>query len=234
MRKKALAIAMCLSITPGFVFAGIPTIDVVGNTQRLLGHIEDIASFVEQIEHMKNTLEATRKQFDSLNGVRGMASLLNNPATRQYLPKEASEIYSLSQKSYKGSHGGLSASIQSLKSAAAILNKSDFKNENIGGMVDSNQSALATMQAQAEAAYTAAGKRFEDLQQLVETVDLANDPKAAMDLQNRIQAEQAMLQNENIKLGMMRQLAEVQEKIGNQRKQELSTTVGSPVEFSGY
>lgn len=70
----------------------------------------------------------------------------------------------------------------------------------------------------------------------LDTVDLANDPKAAADLQNRIAAEQTMLQNEQAKLAMLYQLHQTQQQQLKQQQRELAakTGRGTPVHVTGY
>jgi type IV secretion system protein VirB5 len=66
-------------------------------------------------------------------------------------------------------------------------------------------------------------------------VDNASDQKEVLDLQARIQAEQAMLQNETIKLSASQQLAKAQEDIANQQIHELRMTKSAnPTRIAGW
>jgi type IV secretion system protein VirB5 len=53
--------------------------------------------------------------------------------------------------------------------------------------------------------------QFASLQQLISAIPSATDQKGTLDLQARIQAEQAMLQNENTKMTVLHQSLEAQE-----------------------
>lgn len=223
--KQSLAVLAIAAIFAGPAQAQIPVTDAASIAQDVMAHAENIAKWVSQLQEMKNQLDQAKQLYNSLNGARGMASLLNNPAAREYLPADAQQIYSLATTN-GGSFAGLSGSVKTLKQAGAILKSVDMKNTQSAGMVDRAQTQIATMQATAEAAYRQAGERFSQLQTLVESVDAASDPKAAADLQNRIAAEQSMLQNEMLKLSMLRQLQDAQEKQLAQQKRERAATKG--------
>lgn len=224
--KKTIAVMM---IASAFVAStanatGIPVVDIVGNLDRIMNHVEDIAKYAEQIQQLQAQLQQAQQMFQSMNGVRGMAQLLNNPTARQYLPADAQTLYGLASNS--GQYSGLSGSLKAIKQAAQIMKQGDMQNGVAGGILDQRQNLLASLQATAEASFNAAGQRFQQLQQLVDTVDLANDPKAAQDLQNRIQAEQVMMQNETAKLSMMMQLQAIQEKQLEQQGRERTAKMG--------
>lgn len=225
MKQPLVAMMIAVALAASTANAtGIPVVDLEGNIQNLQSHIEDVSKFVEQIAQLKAQLEQAQQMFSSMNGVRGMASLLNNPAARQYLPKDASTLYGLATNG--GQFSGLSGSLNTIKQAGQIMKQNDMQNSTAGGILDQRQNLLAGLQATAEAGYNAAGARFEQLQQLVDKVDVANDPKAAQDLQNRIQAEQVMMQNETAKLTMMMQLQAIQDKKIEQQSRERTAKMG--------
>jgi type IV secretion system protein VirB5 len=175
--------------------------------------------------------------FNAMNGVRGMASLINNPAARQYLPKSSQDIYALATTN-GGQFSGLSGSLKAIKSASQIMKSTDLKNSTSGASVllDKQQNQLATLQATAEASFDAAGQRFDTLQALVDTVDAANDPAAKADLANRINSETTMMQNELTKLNMLAMIHNAQEKQLAQQGRETTAKMGSgqPVYVNGF
>ena len=65
-------------------------------------------------------------------------------------------------------------------------------------------------------------ERIRDIQTLLNKVNDAPDAKDIADLQGRIQAETAMLQNEQAKISMMVKLQEIQEKKMNHIAKEIS------------
>ena len=62
--------------------------------------------------------------------------------------------------------------------------------------------------------------RFEAIQTLINAIPRAEDEKAILDLQARIQAEQGMLENENSKLHVLYEAAQSQEQTARQRADE--------------
>jgi type IV secretion system protein VirB5 len=191
---------------------GIPVIDIANNTAVALNQATNIVQFTGTVTQLKNNLEQAKMMFNAMNGVRGMGALINNPNARQYLPKSAAQLYSLDVGGAGNGFPGLSGSLQAIKTAAQIMKPADVANSTTGALLNRQQDQLARMQATAEASYDAAGARFDTLQQLVNHVDLANDPKAAADLANRINAENAMMQNEITKLNMLAMIHNAQER----------------------
>ena len=235
MKKKlVIAFTFSLLLAGNASAAGIPVIDITGNLQNMTNHVESIANMVQQIEQLKSQLNQAKQMYNSMNGARGMAALLNNPSARQYLPREANEIYSLASSSKFSS---ISGSLANIKKASQLVDAGNVRNTATSQGLDKQQTLLASVQAAAEASYKAAGDRFEQLQTLVDSVDLAADPKAAADLQNRIAAEQVMMQNENAKLTMMMQLQAIQEKQLIQQGREQKARFGQgkqPVYATGF
>ena len=68
--------------------AGIPVIDSTSIAQQ----IQQVVAWGVQFQQMQQQLQRMQQQFDSLNGSRGMANLVNNPAARQYLPADYQTI----------------------------------------------------------------------------------------------------------------------------------------------
>ena len=78
------------------------------------------------------------------------------------------------------------------------------------------------MQATSQQALQSSSQRFASLQQLINAIPSATDQKGALDLQARIAAEQAMLQNEQTKVQTLNQALQADERARQQRAQELS------------
>lgn len=226
--KKSLApflIGALFAAGPALA-TGIPVVDIANNTQVALNQATNIIQFTATVTQLKNNLEQAKMMFNAMNGVRGMGALINNPAARQYLPKSASQLYSLGVNGSGGGFAGLSGSMAAIRAATQVMKPADVANGTTGALLDKQQSQLARMQATAEASYDAAGARFDTLQQLVDHVDVAQDPKAAADLANRINAENAMMQNEITKLNMLAMIHNAQEKQLAQQGRESIAKLG--------
>lgn len=209
--KKLLGMIVA-TVSLGFgsaAHAGIPVIDASNLAQQ----IQQVLSWGKQFVQMKEQLTQLKQQYDSLNGARGMASLVNDPATRKYLPADYATILSSGY-----------ADSATIKAAAKVIGISDTY---IGAATDtakafdSNATQAALNRATAAAGYKQADDRFEKIQVLLDKVSAAPDAKDIADLQARIQAEQTMMANEANKLAMLGQLAQAQRDMAAQRSVEM-------------
>jgi type IV secretion system protein VirB5 len=189
--------------------AGIPVIDSTSIAQQ----IQQVVSWGVQFQQMQQQLQRMQQQFDSLNGSRGMANLVNNPATRQYLPADYQTILN--------SGYGNSAAIRTASKVRGIEDTRINAGSDTALAFEANAMQAALNRATAEDGYRKASERFADIQVLLNRVNTAPDAKDMADLQGRIQAEQVMLQNETAKLAMLGQVAQAQRDLAAQRSLEI-------------
>ena len=221
MKKLLLISAVAAALASPATFAqGIPVIDAASVAQAISQGVQ----LAEQIQQLKNQLDQAVQLYNSLNGARGMANLLNTPAARQYLPGSATDLYNIATNT--GSFSSISQSIATLKKAGAIVKSEDLTSAGAQKALDKAQQAIAEKQATIEAAFNAAGQRFDKLQTLIDSIDTATDPKAIQDLQARVSAEQVMMQNEMTKLTMMDQIRRTQADLAAQQGREQSAQMG--------
>jgi type IV secretion system protein VirB5 len=185
---------------------------------------------------MAAQLQQMQATFNSLNGVRGMANLVNNPSARKYLPPDWQQTMSLMNNN-GGQYAGISGSISAIQAAAKIIDFADTgldANSPAGKAFQASQNQAALNRALGEEGYRQASLRFDSIQQLLDKVNNAPDQKDMLDLQARIQAEQVMLQNENIKLALMTQLQQAQRDIQEQQGREISMKSGKGTMPTGW
>lgn len=189
--------------------AGIPVIDAASVAQQ----IQQVVAWGKQYTQMYQQYQQMQQQYQSLNGARGMGSLVNNPALRQYLPADYQSILN--------SGYGSSAAIRAAYKKFGIEGTSINPNSDIAKAFEANANQAAINRATAEDGYKQASQRFAAIQVLLDKVNNAPDAKDIADLQARIQAEQVMQQNEQTKLQMLGQLAQAQRDLANQRSIEM-------------
>nr|WP_250646763.1 P-type DNA transfer protein VirB5 [Bordetella avium] len=80
-------------------------------------------------------------------------------------------------------------------------------------------------------AYDAAKNRLSQIDQLMRQINQTQDPKAIAELQGRIAAEQAMIQNEQTKLQMYQMVAAAEDRLQQQRRKEINAKI---VDQRGY
>jgi len=171
---------------------------------------------------MANELNQLRQTYDSMNGSRGMQALL--PMTdeqRNYLPPDYEELMRTVDGNSAG-YAGLSAQIQTIMAANAVLTSGQLNSLSAGDrdIVQSGRKSAAMLAGLTQAAYQSTSQRFAALQQLITTIGSASDPKAIEELQGRVNAEQAMLANEQTKLQTLYQVAEADRLAEQQRMRE--------------
>jgi type IV secretion system protein VirB5 len=210
-KKLITTVTLFLGLAIGTsAHAGIPVIDAANLAQA----IQQVTAWAQQYQQMAQQIQQLQQQFQNLNGVRNMASLVNNPAARQYLPADYQTI--------------LTNGVGQWQAIYDAAKKFDIGNTTLSASSDVAQAFAATAKqaainrAGAELAYSTASQRFADIQVLLDKVNDAPDAKDIADLQARIQAEQVMMQNEANKLQMLALLASAQRDLEIQQAREIS------------
>ena len=190
----------------------------VTQAQFAVTDVRAIAQLVQQVSTLKQQLDTAhgqllqaQQQFQSMTGVRGMQNLLNG-INRNYLPANYTQLTAaISQVG--GAYSALSAGIQSLMAANAVLTSAQVATLTPAeqSQIQAARQSAATMQMISRQAMSTTSARFTSIQQLITAIPSATDQKGALDLQARIQAEQLMLQNESTKLNVMYQSAQADE-----------------------
>lgn len=205
------------------------------NAQWAVVDVGAIAQLIQQVNTMRQQLETTRDQLqqaretlDSMRGGRGMEQLLAGTA-RNYLPEDWQQLSAVLDQSSAG-YGTLAAELQRLINTNAILNPEQVASLSAGerSQLEAARRSAALLQALTREALSTTSRRFQSIQQLINAISRAEDQKAILDLQARIQAEQSMLQNEGTKLGILYQTAQAEEWARKQRVREQAiNSIGS-------
>jgi type IV secretion system protein VirB5 len=187
-----------------------------------------IAQLIEQLETARSHLEQAYREYESMTGGRGMEQLLAG-TVRNYLP---SDWQALEQalNGVDGDYSALAGQLAALVDANAVLTPEELAHisDPEREQLESARRSAALLQATSRQALEATSERFEALQGLINAIPGAEDQKAVLDLQARIGAEQAMLQNENTKLMVLYQAAQAEEVARRQRASELAiANIGS-------
>ena len=173
--------------------------------------IQEVATLQQQLQTAEQTLTNAQQQYQAMTGNRGMQNLLSG-TNRNYLPTTWSQLAAAITQT-GGAYQALSLGTQSLMTANAVLTPQQVAALSPAEQVQlqaARQSA-ALLQATSRQALDNTSARFNSLQQLINAIPSATDQKGALDLQARIQAEQAMLQNENTKMAVLYQTLQAQE-----------------------
>lgn len=210
---------IALSVLATASFAQIPVTDGASIAQHTMSQIETIAKWKLQYDQMVSQINQQKQQFDSLTGTRGLGTIMNNPALREYLPADWQGVYD-SVKS--GGYSGLSGRGASVYEANRVFDSC------AGVTVGEQRTACEARAVKASQdkgfaldAYDKAKSRVNQIDQLMSKINDTADPKAIAELQGRIAAEQANIQNEQTKLQLYAMVAAAEEKVQAQRQREI-------------
>lgn len=221
-----LCVALVLTLCgPALVHAQIPVTDAGAIHAQIANHAETLSKWKLQYEQMTGQLDQLQKQYQSVTGSRGYGSVFNDPAMRDYLPPQWQNIY---DQVRAGGYAGLTGTAKGIYDSNRLF-------DSCAPVVAADQrtacEARAVKGAQDKAmaldAFYAARNRISQIDRLMNQINATSDPKAIAELQARIATEQAMIQNEQIKLQMMTMVAAAEDKVQQQRQRELQSRTWS-------
>lgn len=163
---------------------GLPVFDAAN----AINALQQIIHMKEQIDNQIEQISQLKKQLEAVTGSKDIGSALGNIADQ--LPDEWQSIYN-------------------------SVGNADYK-KLIQGKNYTPETALKQLTQDHELsikAFNDTKRRLDNIQKMIQKIDETEDLKAAQDLQNRIAAESAIIQNNQTKLDMMARLAAQQEKI---------------------
>jgi type IV secretion system protein VirB5 len=191
---------------------GIPVIDAANLVQTIQQVIHDITKIQNQV-HQITQLQS---QLASINGVRNLGNVFDNPMLRNYVPAEA---YTFVNAVNYGGYAGLAGTGRALRDASMVYNCMDLA----GDERTRCQAALAQPyqhKGLLQDAMTAAAGRLAQIQSLMNQINLTTDQKAVQEIQARIGAENALLAHEATQIQMLHGMADSEERIARSRDRE--------------
>lgn len=195
--------------------------------QTLVYDSTNYGQLVQQVQNQLNQLEQLKQQaangqtlLTSLNtnsGVNGLATVLSNPLVRSFLP-DINAYVSAGQGANLGQLGVLSSSAQAIRSQNRLYTPQ--AGDTVGADIDAQGDRAARDLAASQAIGTTVQARLTGLQQLQTSLATAGDARAVMDLQARIQAEQAMIANDQMRLQGLAMTQAAEDRLQQQRDRE--------------
>lgn len=210
-----LAVVALLAAAPA-AHAQFAVIDVASVTQL----IQEVQTAAQELQTAQNELAQARQSYQSLTGTRGMQNLLSG-TNRNYLPTDIASLEATASGS-RGSYGALASSVQAAITTNAVLSPATLASLSAAerNAIVAQRQAVALQQGISQQALANSSGRFAQVQQLISTIGSAQDPKAILDLQARISAEQGMLQAEQTKLQVLYQTLRAQQAAEEQTSRE--------------
>jgi type IV secretion system protein VirB5 len=208
----ALAAAGTLGASAPAHAQGIPVIDIANLIQTILQVLNDVTDAASQIDQ----LTQLEDQVKSLNGMRNLGNILNDPALSNYVPAEA---YTSFNAINAAGYAGLGATARSLRDSGMVYNCLD-----LSGTARTNCQASLAQPYQAKGllqdAMKAAGGRLKQINSLMDQINSTGDQKAVQEIQARIGAENALLAHEVSQVQMLQGMADSEERIARSRERE--------------
>lgn len=215
----------CSVFLGGYAHAQIPVTDGASIAQQVSAQIETIAKWKMQYDQMTSQINQMKQQYESLTGSRNLGQILNNAALRDYLPNDWQGVYDAVKS---GGYSGLSGRALSIYEGNKAFDAcAHFKIADQRTACEAQAVKGAQDKAFALDAYDKAKSRLTQIDQLMAKINDTPDPKAIAELQGRIAAEQAMIQNEQTKLQMYQMVAAAEDRLQEQRQRELNAKAGA-------
>jgi type IV secretion system protein VirB5 len=193
--KKFIAAGVLTACMPAAYPQGIPVIDPAAIAQIVV----QIGHQLTQIENQLVQIEQARTEFLSTTGTRGLGAIARDPRFNNYVPLDAAaQLDSV----VTGGYAGLTAPAKALRDADMVWNCQGLA----GAALTQCQATLAQPyqnKALLRQAITSATGRIGQIGRLIDAINGTQDQAAKLELNARIQGEQAMLQHEYTRVQMM-------------------------------
>lgn len=212
---STIAVVALLAAAPA-AHAQFAVIDIASVTQL----IQQVQTAVQELQTAQSELAQARQAYQSMTGTRGMQNLLSG-TNRNYLPTDVTSLEATLSGS-GGAYGALASSVQAAMSANAVLSPAALASLSAAerSAILAQRQAVALQEGISAQALANSSARFAQVQQLITTIGSAQDPKAILDLQARISAEQGELQAEQTKLQVLYQTLRAQQAAEEQVSRE--------------
>lgn len=209
----SLAAAMTIGFTPAsHALFGVG--DIVFDPTAVMNLVKQLSEMAKQYQAIVTQIQQAERAYNSITGIRSVGGLfmaLNDRLVYNSLPPEA-QLLVKDTRGLMGQFSELSRRIEDAQRETTALTNGSFKDINSPGAImwkDAVQ-RIASQYGTGETLYKGATVRVQKLEDLVRAIGTAGDPKAIADLNARIAGEQALLQNELIKLEALRMVQHAQ------------------------
>jgi len=171
--------------------------------------VQQIIQSKTQIDNQIEQITELKNQVAALSGSRNMGKILNS--VKEQLPNEWQAIYgNASSTNYKD-----------------LLKGKDYTPEQAAKALFANYDATLK-------SFQDSKKRLDNIQALMTKINSTKDIKAAADLQSRISAEQAIIQNNQTKLDMMSKMFDLEEKIARTQRSQRDACLARHIADRNY
>lgn len=218
MKKFIVSLGLAFSAS---AFAQIPVTDGASIAQQIAQQVETIAKWKMQYDQLKEQIDQAQKQYESQTGKRNFGEIFYDPKFRNSLPEDWQESYDMIASQGNAGLKGRAKELYDNNKAFDGCQFLQVEEERIS--CESKAIKPSQDKAFALEAYDKAKDRIGQIEQLMGKINETTDPKEIAEVQGRIAAEQATLQNEQTKMQIYQMIVESEQKIQQQRSRELQS-----------
>jgi len=206
-----------IKVSLPIVIVGLMATAPAAHAQFAVIDVAAVAQLVTEVQNLEQALTVAREhlteaqtELRSMTGDRGMEQLLAG-VNRNYLPADWEQL-TAALNNTSSAYAALSAAVRQAVTEDTVLTAQQLATLSPAAQQQlvADRGTAALLQAVSRQALANSSSRFADLQQLISTIGTASDQKGILDLNARIGAEQAMLENEQTKLAVLVATAEAQ------------------------
>jgi type IV secretion system protein VirB5 len=208
MKAVRVAVAVAVSMSLVSVARAQWTVNVNSDIPATINQVQTMAQWGKQYQQMVTQITHLKSQVDAMTGSRGLGEILNNPALRNYLPDQWASTYDQVRNGH----------LQGISGKAASVYSAEGFDANATGGRKRELDVMAANKAMTMQAYDATLARVNNINDLMKQANATNDMKAAADLQNRMVAENAMIQNEQTRLNLAMELQRIEGQLAAEQR----------------
>lgn len=225
IRQRALSASIVLSLLGSAMVSPVAA-DIVFDPSVFARQLDQLMEMKKQVDTLTSQLAVAQDQlkqskqlydsFNKLTNANDIGALLNTPQFRKVLPQQFSDIERLT--SGQGS-GNFADAIDH------YLSQSRYYSGNSGNSYYQSELDRIARQTGAkhslgQAVYDTASQRIDALEELRTRISSATDVKEVLDLSARLQAEQALLQNDVLRMQGLAMIQQARTDMDRQRERE--------------
>src|SRR5699024_1905163 len=209
---------LSMSLSAPVAYGQIPTTDVASITAQALQMLQQMNQLIDQYESLREQIDNQTKQIEAIKGGRNMSGAVGIDDYNN-IPTNWEETLNQMNGGQLSSQANDILVTMNKIDMDAYQDLDDAYSEHFG----KSASQAGSYQALQGKAYNDTAERFAKLQDLMEKIDDTNDIKASVDLNSRINAEMAMLLNEQMKLHALAEINTSQQKLEDIKTRQMVT-----------
>lgn len=182
----------------------------------------NVAQTVKAVAALERQLTELEATYRAMSGSRGLGTVFYDATLQEYLPGDWMRVYQAG--STKGNTGILGP-LREVERAEALTGSVAAQTSSVQ---EREKTTGETNKAIALHAFDGAQARLAEVEKLMQEVNLTHDPKGAAEIQARIAAEQAVIENEGTKLALVSMLQRAEERLLEEQRAEVAAKLMDP------